>query len=603
MCIEPPLDNYKRFPKMVHWFNPWLLFRLLNNIATSSMFGKYADRRLIVAALDTVLPTDHIARATSIKEEFRPDANGAVWFDFVADLGDGFDSTFAVATLLAKKELSLGDVKLPRGQALVMGGDEVYPAATAGAYKNQLWQPYNWAFPDHDKTSNHVVPIFAIPGNHDWYDGLILFLAYFCREKPLHLGSWRSRQRRSYFAFQITETWWLWATDIQLADNMDQPQADYFKLIAANMPADSKIILCSAEPGWLYTDTNSKSWSIMDYAIGIAQEAEKGLTIPILISGDTHHYSRYVANDGTQFVTSGGGGAFLHPTHQLERNIHLQWLDGQKELTLGTIAVATENERTSAACYPSMRVSRNLTWRNLWFAFTNWDFSLLMGVIYWLVGIAISLRNQWDVYAFVVLIFCSSIIGYTTTQEKAHIIGATSEPEKSRGWTVVISSTLHAAVHIYVAIWFAQLFATWNAEYPFFEGAWYAGWIWLAVLLAQMGLIGFIIGSTIFGLNLLITCLCLRMNRNDAFSSFRLGGFNNFLRLRIQNEQLEVFVVGLDDVPNRDGWKSNPTKNPLQGAKRNPDVPIFVPKKALAPHLIETFTVQLETIDASQRKA
>src|SRR5207248_5635984 len=412
-------------------------------------------------------------------------------------LGDGFDSTFAVASLLANKELSLGDLKLPRGQALILGGDEVYPAASEGAYRNQLWQPYNWAFPDHDKKSNNGVPVFAIPGNHDWYDGLILFLAYFCREKPLHLGSWRSRQRRSYFAFQITETWWLWATDIQLADNMDQPQADYFKIIAAHMPTGSKIILCSAEPGWLYTDTNSKSWSIMDYAIGIAQEAERGLTIPILISGDTHHYSRYVANDGTQFVTSGGGGAFLHPTHQLEQTFGLPWLDGQKQLTLGAITAATENGQPSAACYPSMQVSRNLTWQNLWFAFTNWDFSLLMGVIYWLVGIAISLRNQWDVYAFVVLIFCASIIGYTTKQEKAHIIRATSEQEKSRGWTVAISSTLHAAAHICVAIWFAQLFAGWNAAHPFVEGTWYAGWVWLAVLLAQMGFIGFMIGSTI----------------------------------------------------------------------------------------------------------
>ena len=59
--------------------------------------------------------------------------------------------------------------------------------------------------------------------------------------------------------------------------------------------------MCSAEPGWLYTDTNSKSWSITDYAIGIIAAADKGLTIPVLISGDTHHYSRYVAEDGTQF--------------------------------------------------------------------------------------------------------------------------------------------------------------------------------------------------------------------------------------------------------------------------------------------------------------
>jgi hypothetical protein len=70
-------------------------------------------------------------------------------------------------------------------------------------------------------------PVLAIPGNHDWYDGLVLFLAFFCKEKPWHLGEWRSYQRRSYFAIRITESWWLWATDIQLADDMDQPQAEF----------------------------------------------------------------------------------------------------------------------------------------------------------------------------------------------------------------------------------------------------------------------------------------------------------------------------------------------------------------------------------------
>ena len=79
---------------------------------------------------------------------------------------------------------------------------------------------------------------------------------------------------------------------------MDQPQAEYFTAIAKKMPHGSKIILCSAEPGWLYTHTNRSSWDIMDYAIDIAEGADNGLTIPLLLSGDTHHYSRYVAKDG-----------------------------------------------------------------------------------------------------------------------------------------------------------------------------------------------------------------------------------------------------------------------------------------------------------------
>lgn len=72
---------------------------------------------------------------------------------------------------------------------------------------------------------------------------------------------------------------------------MDQLQADYFKHIAARMPENSKIILCSAEPGWLYTDSNRSSWEIVEYAAGITRNANRGHTIPLLLS-DTHPNSR-----------------------------------------------------------------------------------------------------------------------------------------------------------------------------------------------------------------------------------------------------------------------------------------------------------------------
>src|SRR3954466_7392564 len=298
------LNNTKTYPRMAHWFDPVLLLQLLNNVIVSSMFGQYADRRLMIAALDTVPPEEHARRAEEFRSLLQPDKDGAVWIDWVADLGDGFDSTYAVASLLARKELNVGDVSLPRGETLIMGGDEVYPKASRQAYMNQLRQPYAWAAPDHDRKDDRGRPVLAIPGNHDWYDGLALFLAYFCKEKPWHLGDWRSVQRRSYFAVQITDDWWLWATDVQLADDMDQPQADYFKHIAANMPENSRIILCSAEPGWLYTDTNRSSWEITEYAAGKAHNANRGHRIALLLSGDTHHYSRYVSDKQRHFITS-----------------------------------------------------------------------------------------------------------------------------------------------------------------------------------------------------------------------------------------------------------------------------------------------------------
>src|SRR6185503_13201271 len=105
------LVDYKTYPPMTRWFNPLLLIKLLWNVIVSGLFGQYADRRLIIAALDTCPPGELLARAQSAKLD--PDADGAVWLDFVADLGDGFDPTYAIATLIAAPSLQVADITLP----------------------------------------------------------------------------------------------------------------------------------------------------------------------------------------------------------------------------------------------------------------------------------------------------------------------------------------------------------------------------------------------------------------------------------------------------------------------------------------------------------
>src|SRR5262245_30999826 len=111
MAIRPPvpLDRLKQFPRMTSWFNPGLLLRLLAKVVVSDVFGQYADRRLIVAALDNVPEAKLVERAKSLN--LQPDDEGAVWFDFVADLGDGFDATYAIASCLARETLEVGGTR------------------------------------------------------------------------------------------------------------------------------------------------------------------------------------------------------------------------------------------------------------------------------------------------------------------------------------------------------------------------------------------------------------------------------------------------------------------------------------------------------------
>ena len=68
--------------------------------------------------------------------------------------------------------------------------------------------------------------LFALPGNHDWYDGLTSFLRVFAQQRPF--GGWATEQTRSYFAVSLPQRWWLFAIDTQFDDYVDAPQLEYF---------------------------------------------------------------------------------------------------------------------------------------------------------------------------------------------------------------------------------------------------------------------------------------------------------------------------------------------------------------------------------------
>jgi hypothetical protein len=63
--------------------------------------------------------------------ELKKDKSGGLWFDFMADCGDGFNSTYQVARMLAQPNISTvhngQERQLPRGKFLVNGGDLAYP--------------------------------------------------------------------------------------------------------------------------------------------------------------------------------------------------------------------------------------------------------------------------------------------------------------------------------------------------------------------------------------------------------------------------------------------------------------------------------------------
>ncbi|KIS28320.1 hypothetical protein TV39_05880 [Arthrobacter sp. SPG23] len=298
-------------------------------------------------------PADHgTARTHGAAESGGPE----LWLDFAADLGDGFDSTYTVASVLAEESLVVDGHELRRGKVLVLGGDEVYPVAAPAAYEDRMVGPYRTALPGGRSPGRDGV-LLALPGNHDWYDGLTSFIRLFTRQR--NIGGWRTIQTRSYFGLRLTggedsPGWWLVGLDSQLGQYIDEPQLDYFynTVTTRLLPGDA-VILCVAAPYWVRETENANAFRQVhffeqDYLrrrfnrrAGLFEET--GASVRLWLTGDLHHYSRYeeLASEAdgatgtpggtragadprrTQLITCGLGGAFLADTRLLPAELTL----------------------------------------------------------------------------------------------------------------------------------------------------------------------------------------------------------------------------------------------------------------------------------------
>ncbi|MBD0259531.1 MAG: metallophosphoesterase [Cytophagales bacterium] len=226
--ISPPAEDAEKLgftrQPMTGWFSPAQLARTGLQSVVSGLFGTYADRREVQACLSDFKIYDY---SRSLEEGGTPSSVPDRWIDFVSDLGDGFNPTYAVAYLMGQPELTLDhpgptpegpDAPAPlqyetkRGNILVMGGDQVYPTPGADGYAQRLVGPFRAA---RSYVEQNPPSVFAIPGNHDWYDGLSAFLKLFC-QPDRWIGAWKTQQQRSYFAIKLPYNWWLWGIDIQL---------------------------------------------------------------------------------------------------------------------------------------------------------------------------------------------------------------------------------------------------------------------------------------------------------------------------------------------------------------------------------------------------
>ncbi len=532
----------------VGWLAPLLLLNTGLRTLLAVLFGAYLDKRELQNAL------------SGESFEQRGD-DGELWFDYVADLGDGFDATYSVAYLLAQPQLEVGGHRLPRGRMLLLGGDQVYPVASGDGYENRMKGPYRAALPEAPAAGPQPT-LFALPGNHDWYDGLTAFLRLFARQKDGHIGGWRTQQRRSYFAVQLPARWSLFAIDEQFGAYIDDPQLRYFADAAAGLGPGDRVILMTPSPTWVEAARKPEAYDAVDYFIRTIL-APAGAEVRLLVSGDLHHYARWSGPD-RELITCGGGGAYLVATHHLPERLTVPPRE-----TL-TRSASRSRDYDLASTYPAEADSRRMGWgvfRNL--PVRNPGFATMLGILHTLTMLAMAgAASQAGIFQrlFSIPLVIMMALIMAGTVLFAQPPGPAS-PHHARHW---ILGLLHGFAHLGLAaggtwLWLSLPFHDWSWPGP------------LAAAAILYGPVIALLSTQLLALYLLIAS-AFDVNTNELFAGQSIEGSKSFLRFHIAPDgSLTAYAVGIDRICRK--WTADPAASA--------DASWLRPAEPLTPELIE----------------
>jgi Calcineurin-like phosphoesterase len=259
----------------------------------------------------------------------------SISFLVIGDTGEGDASQYAVVPPLLTQAAGTA--------FLFILSDVIYPAGGTDEYGEKFFRPYR----------GYPGPIYAVPGNHDWYDDLTGFMYWFCgadarprwKQSGFSPGAllrgllWRRppgrneeeveemRAMRAEQSQQATQPapylvidagpLRLVGIDTGIIGDIDRDQGEWLRRVSASSPKPK--ILLTGKP--IYVDGEHHPGPIegggtVDEVV-IAPEHN----YIAAIGGDIHNYQRYPVTlaDGRTlvYVVSGGGGAFMHETHTI----------------------------------------------------------------------------------------------------------------------------------------------------------------------------------------------------------------------------------------------------------------------------------------------
>ncbi|WP_460873293.1 preprotein translocase subunit YajC [Paralcaligenes ginsengisoli] len=596
------IELYTHEP-MTNWLSPSQLLQTGVRAAIATTLGSYADARDLQAVLNV----------EALKQPLQIAERDITWIDYVADTGDGWDSTYSVAWSISREQLNVADgaFVLPRANLLILGGDQVYPTPAEDGYRTRFIDPYRGAFPSDipPRDEEDAPQIVAIPGNHDWYDGLRGFTSLFCARQAI--GRWKTVQRTSYFAARLPHGWWLWGLDLQLESLMDAPQLNYFKCIAAPLlQAGDRVIICAPEPSWIDeserlafqrsraggagnaaaarpSSRESTSWlrSIETQTprflslrkIEGLVEACEGVCLAAVLTGDQHHYARYEPDEaGTlpQRVTCGGGGAYLLGTHHLPEQLCFKSEAGNEErykLSTAFPDAAWSRRLRNAACLLPIR---------------NSLFCLQLAALYllylWVIQSASKVPNSFLGGKTLMAYLAQAPVtlhGFfdTLLPAVAHVMAhspasmiftlfivvgpglftmSSTDTDRRRA---CIGGMLHGMLHLmlaFVLLWLMGYFNLgWVARSLGMPAEVFLDdWRHVLLFIVETSVFGGVIGGFLFGGWMVLADAWFGWHSDEVFSSQGIADGKSFLRMRIDADGLTIYPIKIERVCKN--WKT-----------------------------------------------
>jgi hypothetical protein len=511
----------------VPWLSPGLLAGTAVRVVLAELFGAYLDKRELQSGLPAKL--------------YEEDGKDELWLDYVADLGDGFDATYSIAYLLGQPSLDVEGETLPRASVLVMGGDQVYPTASGRQYQDRFEGPYRSALPE--VPEGEAEPnLYALPGNHDWYDGLTAFLRLFARSEASNVGGWQTRQRRSYFALRLPHRWWLLAIDVQFGAYLDEPQLAYFRTVAEQLQPGDRVILCPPKPDWVEGQHSMSAYDTIDYFVRKILTPSK-VDIRVMIAGDLHHYARY-SSAQRELITCGGGGAYLFPTHRLP-----------DALTVPPARTRVRNASPKAryerkATFPTAATSRRFA-AGIFSQLPrrNPGFVTMIGLVHLLLMLGYGNAMQRvdsgvtrSLVTIPLVVMILVVLGATV----AFAVPSTGEGRRLKHWLL---GGGHGLAHLALGYFGARLWL----ELPFND--WAFPLPVLAALVVYL-IPAMLVSSLLVGLYLLVAS-SFDVNVNELFAAQGIIDAKSFLRLHFAPDgSLTIYPIGVDRVGRK--WRVNP---------------------------------------------